>query len=52
VLGAYETTDWLTLQAPLVRVELKTQSVDLLIDVDRDLPLDHLMARSLGWATV
>ncbi len=47
-----EAADWNALKAPLVRVELKTQSVDLLIDANHGLPLDHLMARSLGWATV
>jgi site-specific DNA recombinase len=52
VLGADEAADWVTLKAPLVRVELNAKSVDLLIDADRGVPLDHLMARSLGWATV
>ncbi len=51
-LGADEATNWNSLKAPLARVELKAHSVDLLIDADRGVPLDHLMARSLGWATV
>lgn len=51
-LGADDTADWVSLKAPLVRVELRAQSVDLLLDADRGLPLDHLIARCLGWATV
>jgi site-specific DNA recombinase len=51
VLGADDAADWVALKSHLARVELKAQSVDLLIDVDRGLPLDHIMARSLGWAT-
>ena len=52
VLGADDAVDWASLKSHLVRVELKAQSVDLLIDVDRGVAIDHIMARSLGWATV
>ena len=51
VFGADEAADWVSLKSHLARVELKAQSVDLLIDADRGLPLDHIMARSLCWAT-
>jgi len=51
VRGSDDAADWVTLKSHLVRVELKAQSVDLLIDADRGLAIDHIMARSLGWAT-
>jgi hypothetical protein len=51
VLGADQSVDWVSLKAPLARVELKAQSVDLLIEADHGLSLEQLMVRSRGWGT-